>query len=133
MFTKLDSQSLYIYLELLSMKCVGKSITLHALTSCCEARVRMTVTPQNPRVPLTIHQSAEFLWISGNPIPHCCVPFIGIHIFKKNLTKSPLFGELYPTYNLYNSITITHLGSQQKVVIITGSICPYPQYTTISQ
>ena len=28
MFTKLDSQSLCIYLELLSMKCVGKSITL---------------------------------------------------------------------------------------------------------
>ena len=29
MFTKLDSQSLCIYLELLSMKCVEKSITLH--------------------------------------------------------------------------------------------------------
>ena len=29
MFTKLDSQSLCIYLELLSMKGVGKSITLH--------------------------------------------------------------------------------------------------------
>ena len=29
MFTKLDSQSLCIYLELLSMKGIGKSISLH--------------------------------------------------------------------------------------------------------
>ena len=37
----------------------------------------------NPGVPLTTSQPAEFLWISGDPIPHYCVPFIGIHIFKK--------------------------------------------------
>ena len=41
------------------------------------------VTPQNPRVPLTTNQPAEFLLISGNPIPYYCVPFIGIHIFTK--------------------------------------------------
>ena len=37
----------------------------------------------NPGVPLTTRQPAEFLWILGDPIPHCCVPFIGIHIFTK--------------------------------------------------
>ena len=31
MFTKLDSQSLYIYLELLSMKGIEKSITLQGV------------------------------------------------------------------------------------------------------
>ena len=41
------------------------------------------VTPQNPGFPLTTRQPVEFLWISGNPIPHFCVPFIGIHIFTK--------------------------------------------------
>ena len=41
------------------------------------------VMPQNPRVPLTTSQPAKFLWISSNPIPHYCVPFIGIHIFTK--------------------------------------------------
>ena len=71
---------------------------------------RMCDTP-NPGVPLTTCQNAEFLWISGDPIPHCCIPFIGIHIFKKNRVESPLFGELYPTYNLYNNIMITHPGS----------------------
>ena len=34
-------------------------------------------------VPLTTHQPAEFLWILGDPIPHCCVLFIRIHIFIK--------------------------------------------------
>ena len=43
----------------------------------------LTMTPQNPRVSLTTRQLAEFLWISSNPIPHCCVSFIGIHIFTK--------------------------------------------------
>ena len=37
----------------------------------------------NPGVSLTTRQLAEFIWISGNPIPHCCVPFNGIHILKK--------------------------------------------------
>ena len=37
-----------------------------------------------PRVPLTTHQPVEFLWISGYPIPHGCVSFIGIHISTKN-------------------------------------------------
>ena len=55
-----------------------------------------------PRVPLTTHQPVEFLWISGDPIPHYCVPFIEIHIFTKNQVESPLFRELYLTYNLYN-------------------------------
>ena len=55
----------------------------------------------NPGVPLTTRQPAEFLWILGDPIPHCCIPFIGIHILKKTWAESPLFGELYPTYNLY--------------------------------
>ena len=58
------------------------------------------VTPQNPGVPLTTRQPVEFLWISGDLIPHCCVPFIGIHIFTKNRAKSHLFED--PTYNLYN-------------------------------
>ena len=69
----------------------------------------------NPGVPLTTCQPVEFLWILGDLIPHCCIPFIGIHIFtKKNCAKSPLFRKLYPTYNLYNNIIITHPGSQQK-------------------
>ena len=37
----------------------------------------------NLGVPLTTRQPAKFLWILGDPIPHCCVPFIGIHIFTK--------------------------------------------------
>ena len=37
----------------------------------------------NLGVPLINRQPAEFLWISGDPIPHCCVPFIEIHIFTK--------------------------------------------------
>ena len=56
----------------------------------------------NPGVPLTTRQPVEFLWISSYPIPHGCVPFIGIHISTKNRAESPLFGMLYPTYNLYN-------------------------------
>ena len=36
-----------------------------------------------PRGPLTNRQPLENLWMSGNPIPHCCVPFTGTH----NLTK----------------------------------------------
>ena len=57
----------------------------------------------NPGVPLTTRQHVEFLWISGHPIPHGCVPFIGIHISIKNRAESPLFRKLYPTYNLYNN------------------------------
>ena len=41
------------------------------------------VTPQNPGVLLITRQPTEFLWISGNLIPHYCVPFLGIHIFIK--------------------------------------------------
>ena len=37
----------------------------------------------NPGGPLTTRQSTEFLWISGDLIPHCCVPYIRIHIFTK--------------------------------------------------
>ena len=59
----------------------------------------------NPGVLLTIRQPVEFLWILNDPIPYCCVPFIGIHIFTKNGPESPLFGELYPTYNIYNHNT----------------------------
>ena len=72
-----------------------------------------SVTPQFPRVPLTIRQPVEFLWVLDDPIPHYYILFIGIHIIKK-IGQCPLFEELYPTYNLYNSITITHSGSQQK-------------------
>ena len=48
-----------------------------------EAKDAEVVTPQFLRVPLTICQPAEFLWILGDLIPHCCVPFIRIHIFTK--------------------------------------------------
>ena len=41
----------------------------------------------NPGVPLTTRQPVEFQWISGDPMPHYCVPFIGIHIFTKKLGK----------------------------------------------
>ena len=68
----------------------------------------------NPGVPLTTRQPVEFLWISGDLIPHCCVPFIEIHIFTKNRAESPLFKELYPAYNLYHRIIITHPRSQQR-------------------
>ena len=37
----------------------------------------------NPRVSLITRQPMKFLWISDDPIPYCCVPFIGIHIFTK--------------------------------------------------
>ena len=56
-----------------------------------------------PGVPLTTCQPVKFLWILGYPIPYGCVSFIGIHISTKNRAASPLFEELYPTYNLYNS------------------------------
>ena len=82
------------------------------------------VTPQNPGVPLTTCQPAEFLWISGDPIPHCCVLFIGIHIFTKNRAESPLFGELYPTYNLYNHNPSKV--STKVVMIIHGSSAHIP-------
>ena len=36
-----------------------------------------------PGGPLTTRQPEEFLWISSNPVPYYCVPFIGIHIFTK--------------------------------------------------
>ena len=63
---------------------------------CCDAL--------NPGVPLKTSQPAEFLWILSDSIQHCCVPFIRIHILTKNQEESPLFRELYPTYNLYNSV-----------------------------
>ena len=37
----------------------------------------------NPEVLLTTRLPVEFLWISDDSIPHCCVQFIGIHIFLK--------------------------------------------------
>ena len=48
-------------------------------------------------------QSVENLWISGDPIPHCYVPFTGIHNFNKNRTKFSLYGELYLKSNLYKT------------------------------
>ena len=36
-----------------------------------------------PGVPLTTRQRGKFMWILGDPIPSCCVPFIRIHIFTK--------------------------------------------------
>ena len=42
-----------------------------------------SVTPQFPRVPLTIRQPVEFLWVSDDPIPHYYILFIEIHIIKK--------------------------------------------------
>ena len=48
-----------------------------------EPRITYIVMPQNLGIPLTNCQPMEFLWISGNPTPHCCVPFIEIHIFTK--------------------------------------------------
>ena len=68
----------------------------------------------NSGVPLTTRQPTEFMWLSGDPIPHCCVPFIGIHVLKKNQEEPPFYGELYPTYNLNNSIIITNSRSQHK-------------------
>ena len=98
-----------------------RNITLLDMTRSMMAQANLPIsfwedacdTP-NPGVPLTTRQPAKFQWISGDPIPHYCVPFIGIHILKKNRVESPLFEELYPTYNLYNNIIITHPGSQQK-------------------
>ena len=37
----------------------------------------------NSGVPLITRQPVGFLWISSDLIPHCCVLFIGIHIFRK--------------------------------------------------
>ena len=56
-----------------------------------------------PGGPLTNRQLAENSWISGDPIPHCYVPFTEIHNFNKNRTESPLYGELYPKSNLYKT------------------------------
>ena len=36
-----------------------------------------------PGGPLTNRQPTENLWISGNPIPHYCVPFTRIHSLTK--------------------------------------------------
>ena len=105
------------------------------------------MTLQNPGVPLTTRQPVKFLWISGDLIPHCCVPFIGIHIFTKNRVESPLFGELYPTYNLYNhnpsrvSIEVVmtkqgpsvHIPNKQLYhnYLWTPSYSALPQYTLL--
>ena len=60
-----------------------------------------------PGGPLTNYQPAKNLWMSGNPIPHCCVPFTGTH----NLTK---IGQTLictgsssknTTYRTYNNMT----------------------------
>ena len=80
----------------------------------------------NSGVPLTIRQPVEFLWISGDPMPHCCVPFIEIHIFTKNRAESPFFGELYPTYNLYNPFRV----STNVVLTTQGPSVHIPYITT---
>ena len=51
----------------------------------CSTRSPSCTSYDDPNlgVPLTTRQPMEFLWISSDPIPHCCVPFIEIHIFKK--------------------------------------------------
>ena len=60
-----------------------------------------------PGGPLTNRQPAENLWMSGNPIPHCCAPFTGTH----NLTKigqSLLYtgsSTQNTTYTIDNSLT----------------------------
>ena len=43
----------------------------------------------NPKIrgPLINHQPAKDLWISYDPIPHICVPFIGTHHFT--IRQSP--------------------------------------------
>ena len=109
--------------------------------------INMCDTP-NPGYPLTTRQPAEFLWILGDLIPHCCVPFIGIHIFTKNQAESPLFGELYPTYNLYNhnpskvstEVVMTTYGPSVHILNIqlynnnpwTPSYSAPPQYIPLS-
>ena len=63
----------------------------------------MTREAPKPGGPLTNRQPTENSWISGNPIPHCYVPFTRTHNFNKNRTKSSLYGEFYPKYNLYKT------------------------------
>ena len=53
--------------------------------------------------------------VSGSGLVNIVMSHLSGSIFKKkNRVESPLFGELYPTYNLNNGIIITHPGSQQK-------------------
>ena len=86
----------------------------------------------NPGVPLTTRKPKKFLWILGDPMPHCCVPFIGIHIFTKNRVESPLFRELCPTYNLYNhnpsKVSIKVLMTRQGPSVHIPNIQLYHNY-----
>ena len=43
---------------------------------------------------------AEDSWMSGNPTSHHRVPFFQDPRFNENRTEFPLYGKLYPKYNL---------------------------------
>ena len=72
-----------IYMLGLSMELRVFCISYSSLTiTICDTPI--------PGVPLTTRQPVEFLWISGYPIPHDCVAFIGIHISTKKIGHSLL-------------------------------------------
>ena len=52
-----------------------------------------------PRGLLTTRQIAQYSWMSGNPTP-----------LTKNRAESPLYGELYPRYNMSQIFTTTTPG-----------------------
>ena len=67
----------------------------------------------NSGVPLTTCQPVDSCGFQVTRY-HTVMSHLSGSIFHKNQAESPLFGELYPTYNLYNIIIITHPRSQQK-------------------
>ena len=48
-----------------------------------EGKMDITCDAPKPGGPLTNRQPMENSWISGDPIPHCYVPFTRIHNFNK--------------------------------------------------
>ena len=69
--------------DIMRPKATKFTINYINLASLLKKRVDLKCDAPNPGVQLTTRQPMEFLWISGDSIPHCCVLFIGIHILKK--------------------------------------------------
>ena len=93
----------------------------------------VSVMPQNPGVLLTTRQPEKFLSFSGDSIPHCLVPFTGIHIFTK-IGQSLLCSRSSTHYTTCITIYLGPIqGLNRSNNDHTWPICPYPQYITISQ
>ena len=87
---------------ILSSDCLGNHIPKpkHRAIPSCDA----------PKIggPLKTRQPAEYSWMSGNPTP-----------LTKNQAESPLYGELYPRYNLSQQLTMTTQGPHASKIMAT--------------